>query len=68
MPHLLARANEAMLEAQWLRHKGRALRMEAAIRAGELGDTIVRAASTGEKHRPASGVDQQTVFVADRKS
>ena len=49
MSDLLARANEAVLEAQWLRDEGRALRMEAAIRASELGETILRATRTAEK-------------------
>jgi hypothetical protein len=53
MPYLLARANEAVLKAQWLRHEGRALRMEAAIRASELGETIVRATRTAKKCEPS---------------
>jgi hypothetical protein len=60
MPHLLARANEAVLEAQWLREQGRALRMEAAIRASALGETIVRATRVTEKRERELGPDLQS--------
>lgn len=57
MVHLLARANEALLEAQRLRQEGRVLRLEAAIRASELGQTITRA-HTSVNH--ATGADGAT--------
>jgi hypothetical protein len=60
MPHLLARANEAVLETQRLRHEGRALRMEAAIRASELGETILRATRAAEKRERELGPDLQS--------
>ena len=47
MSYLLARANELLLEAQYLRQQGRALRKEAAIRASELSATVVRTATAG---------------------
>lgn len=52
---LIARANEVMLEAQRLRREGHVLRREAAIRASELGKTIVRAATAAESRDHASG-------------
>ncbi len=42
MPELIARANQVILEAQWLRREGRSLRFEAAALASELGATLVR--------------------------
>jgi len=39
---LFAKANQAILEAQWLREQGRSLRVEAALSATELGETILR--------------------------
>jgi hypothetical protein len=59
MPHLIARANEAVLEAQCLRREGRALRREAAMRASELGETIQRA-HPSRKSSPRALVDQAT--------
>jgi hypothetical protein len=56
MPHLLARANEAVLVAQWLRQERRALRLEAAIRAGKTREAIVRATGT-----VADGQSRETV-------
>jgi hypothetical protein len=64
MPHLLARANEAVLEAQWLRQQGRALRMEAVILASELGETILRATRAAEIRKPRLAVDQQAADIA----
>jgi hypothetical protein len=59
MPHLLARANEVLLEAQWLRREGRALRLEAAMLASELGETILRATGPAENRGAVHGPDQQ---------
>jgi hypothetical protein len=58
MPHLLARANEALLEAQCLRREGRALRIEAATRASALGKTILRSAVTVETRKQPVDPDQ----------
>ena len=60
MPHLLAKANEALLEAQWLRREGRALRLEAAMLANELGETILRATRPAENRGAVHGPDQQS--------
>jgi hypothetical protein len=40
MPELIAKANQAILEAQCLRREGRSLRFEAAVLASQLGQTI----------------------------
>jgi hypothetical protein len=40
---LIAKANQAILEAQWLQREGRSLRIEATILAGKLDETIRRA-------------------------
>lgn len=42
MPELIAKANQAILEAQWLRREGRSLRIEASVLASQLGQTIVQ--------------------------
>ena len=41
MPELIAKANEAILEAQCLRREGRSLRFEASVLASQLGQTIL---------------------------
>lgn len=40
MPELIAKANQAILEAQYLRREGRSLRFEASLLASQLGQTI----------------------------
>ena len=40
MPELIAKANQAILEAQCLRREGRSLRFEASVLASRLGQTI----------------------------
>ncbi|HUN96142.1 MAG TPA: hypothetical protein VMU69_07880 [Bradyrhizobium sp.] len=40
MQELISKANKAILEAQWLRQEGRALRLEASVLASRLGETI----------------------------
>jgi hypothetical protein len=42
MPELIAKANQAILEAQFLRKEGRSLRHEASVLASQLGQTIVQ--------------------------
>ena len=42
MQELIAKANLAIMEAQYLRREGRSLRFEASILASELGQTILR--------------------------
>jgi hypothetical protein len=42
MQELIAKANQAILEAQYLRREGRSLRFEASVLASELGQTIRR--------------------------
>ena len=42
MPELIAKANQAILEAQYLRREGRSLRHEAFVLAGQLGLTILQ--------------------------
>lgn len=46
MQELIAKANQVILESQFLRREGRSLRFEAAALASELGQTIVRAQRT----------------------
>jgi hypothetical protein len=46
MPELIAKANQAILEAQWLRREQRSLRLEANTLASRLGETIVRSRAT----------------------
>ena len=41
MEELIEKANRAMLETQWLRNEGRSLRVIAAVRASELGQTLL---------------------------
>jgi len=38
---LIAKANQAILEAHCLRRQGRSLRLEASVRASELGETVL---------------------------
>lgn len=52
MEELLAKANQAILEAQLLRQEGSSLRVEAAVLAGKLGETLMRAHKTVEKTPP----------------
>jgi hypothetical protein len=42
MPELIAKANQAILEAQCLRREGRSLRIEASVLASQLGQTILQ--------------------------
>ena len=42
MRELIAKANQAILEAQFLRKEGRSLRYEASVLASQLGQTIVQ--------------------------
>jgi hypothetical protein len=42
MQELISKANQAIMEAQWLRQEGRALRLEASALASQLGETIVQ--------------------------
>lgn len=42
MPELIAKANQAILEAQWLRREHLSLRCEANVLAIRLGETIAR--------------------------
>jgi hypothetical protein len=65
MPYLLARASEVALETQQLRRVGRALRLQAAISASELGRTVQRiqmAAGNTQREsnweEPPSGPDE----------
>jgi hypothetical protein len=41
MSDLIAKANQAMLEAQCLRREGRSLRFEATVLASQLGQTVM---------------------------
>jgi hypothetical protein len=52
MPELIAKANEAILEAQWLRRERRLLRFEASVLVSRLGATVLR--SQAEKKQLAS--------------
>jgi hypothetical protein len=42
MQELISKANQAILEAQWLRQEGRALRFEASVLASQLGETVLQ--------------------------
>jgi hypothetical protein len=46
MPELIAKANQAILEAQYLRREGRSLRYEASVLATRLGETILQSHRT----------------------
>ena len=54
MPELIAKANQAILEARWLRRQGRALRSEAAVLVSELGARIVRSHATENERSQTS--------------
>jgi len=41
MEELIKKANRAMLETQWLCNEGRSLRVIAAVRVSELGQTLL---------------------------
>ena len=49
MPELMAKANEAILEAQILRREGRSLRLEASALASRLGQTVIQSQRTEEE-------------------
>ena len=49
MEELVARANQTILETHRLRQEGRSLRLEAAVLAGKLGETIMRGYKAAEK-------------------
>ena len=55
-PELIAKANQAILEAHCLQMQGRSLRIEAAALAGELGASIAR--SYGLQHELRQGSSQ----------
>lgn len=42
MEELIAKANQAILEARWLQQQGRSLRLEAALLANRLGETVAQ--------------------------
>jgi hypothetical protein len=46
MPELIAKANQAILEAQSLRRERRSLRLQASVLARQLGQTIVQSQRT----------------------
>jgi hypothetical protein len=46
MPDLIAKANQTILEAQWLRREGRSLRFEASVLANQLGETVLQSQRT----------------------
>ena len=46
MQDLIEKANQVILEAQWLRREGRSLRTEASARVSQLGQARVRARAT----------------------
>jgi len=54
---LIAKANQAILEAHWLRRQGRALRIEASVRASELGETILGVHAGATKTREDGNVE-----------
>ena len=59
MPELIARASQAILEAQQLLKEQRSLRFQAAILASELGAAIVRSqAADKERSLPRMNSDQ----------
>jgi hypothetical protein len=60
MPELIAKANQAILEAQRLRREQRSLRLEANVLASRLGETIVRS------HAMKGGLRQTFLDVAER--
>lgn len=47
MQELIAKANQAILESQYLRREGRSLRLEASVLASQLGQTILQAHRVG---------------------
>ncbi|HVX75178.1 MAG TPA: hypothetical protein VHB49_03555 [Bradyrhizobium sp.] len=42
MQELISKANQAILEAQWLRREGRSLRFEASVLASLLSETVLQ--------------------------
>jgi hypothetical protein len=62
MQELIAKANEAILEAQWLRREGRLLRLEASVRASRLGATVLQS-QAAEKRLSSmkTGLDRRLV-------
>jgi hypothetical protein len=42
MSELIAKANQAILEAQYLRREGRSLRLEASVLASQLGQKVAK--------------------------
>jgi hypothetical protein len=61
MEELIAKANQAILESQWLRNMGRLLRFEAAVHASKLSATILQVRAETRKiaqgSSPADGSD-----------
>jgi hypothetical protein len=53
---LIAKANQAILEAHCLRREGRSLRFEAAVRASELGETILEGHARATRSRDMENV------------
>jgi hypothetical protein len=75
MPELIARANQTILEAQWLRSQQRALRSEANVLASRLGETVVRCTTAKRELRQtiislseAPGGGRSSRFICDRTS
>lgn len=62
MPELIAQANQAILEAQYLRREGRLLRYEASLLASRLGQTVVQSQRT-EKESSALKVSLDQAFA-----
>jgi hypothetical protein len=62
MPELIAQANQAILEAQYLRREGRLLRYEASLLASQLGQTVVQSQRT-EKESSALKVSLDQAFA-----
>ncbi len=50
MPELIAKANQAILEAQCLRRERRSLRFEASVLASQLGQTIQQSRHVEEEY------------------
>ena len=46
---LIAKANQAILEAHCLRRQGRSLRLEASVRASELGETVLESSCRSDQ-------------------
>jgi hypothetical protein len=66
MQELISKANQVILEAQWLRQEGRALRFEASVLASRLGETIVQSQRVETQLSSLQTALNRSLFDAER--